>query len=320
MLLIATFVKPCVQLLKVHPKTRPKYAMLQNALRTLQKTILCQNPDPKDAYKQTLQRVASRRNELMRLMLNMLTILVFGAEVPILLCVAPLFSWLNFCMNTWLEHMRMEEQSSDYKRRIAALTVGGKNMDVSTRRDAALSVYDTRQDTVLLASKAADEPKDCNAAEDAFAVCPQRRCCDSARSLHFATRVAENVLSTQPPAALFLLYAHGGCWLVKALLMLDLRFRQDVVISWTVMSLVISIVNVRKMREAESQKARGGVFAGGFGGIGGNDTMSCSNQKQALGSLYWDKFKSSAIGRRWFTRDAQLTLLREELGQPLVEL
>ena len=287
----------------------PKIGRLTNAFRTAFTTLTCQPPYQNSMHNRTLNEVEIKRNELMQVLLNILTIIAFGAEVPVLLVLAPLFSWLNFCMLIWVEHVRSHDsfiektEEEGFERRPTQeillednevvrgidTTEGEEGQSLIALRSGSGGVNDNKSDLHSeLAENKAWEKWQFTAAE----------------------------ILIQPPIEEFLHYAHGTCWLAGALLTLDLQFRLDVVITWTLLSILGFTATIRKMRQIKVQKtcnARGRLSTADFG----HNNEAC-NEASFL-SFYWDRFRAG-VPNQWSdtSRDTQLNLLCRELRVPLV--
>ena len=202
--LISTFITPPVKLIQAHPWIK---SFIERIKGRFKKPETDMHQIALDACKQT-------RNELVMLMRVMVTLIVFGAAVPPLLMMAPLFCWLYLCVLTWLEQY---SNSAD------------KGLETMNQVTEAIDAIGDRVAETMATAKAEDEDEDGYADDDKKGI-------DDT-----STHLAANLLVQQPTPS-FWACIHVACYAFGMLQMLDLNFDIGPIILWTVLNIVAAAV------------------------------------------------------------------------------
>ena len=215
-ILISTFIGPPVKLIKAHPWIK---SFIERIKGRFKKPETDMHQIALDACKQT-------RNELVMLMRVMVTLIVFGAAVPPLLMMAPLFCWLYLCVLTWLEQY---SNSAD------------KGLETMNQVTEAIDAIGDRVAETMATAKAEDEDEDGYADDDKKGI-------DDT-----STHLAANLL-VQQPIPTFWACIHVACYACGMLQMLDLNFDIGPIILWTVLNIVAAAVALWLFRMVRAAK------------------------------------------------------------------
>jgi len=212
--LISTFITPPVKLIQAHPWIKSFIDRIKGRFK---------KPET-DMHQIALEACKETRNELVMLMRVMVTLIVFGAAVPPLLMMTPLFCWLYLCVLTWLEQ---HSNSAD------------KGLETTNRATEKTDAIGDRVAEAMTTTKTEDED------QDAYA--------DSNEEVAESTamQLAANLLVQQPIPS-FWAGIHVACYACGMLQMLDLNFEIGPIILWTMLNTVAAAVAFGMYRKLQA--------------------------------------------------------------------